>query len=89
MPVGSPRSHPAGARLHEAVQDARLLHVHHVGEELDAAVVVEGLRLVGEVDGARLVAHVSRVVAQARHGDLRDHDPLRVAPPRGPSSAAS
>ena len=69
-----------GARLHEAVKDARLLHVHHVGEELDAAVVVEGLGLVGEVNRARLVAHVARVVAESRRGDPRDHDLLRVAP---------
>lgn len=67
-----------GARLHEAVHDAGLLDVHHIGEQLDAAVVAERLRLVGEVDGAGLVAHVSRVVAQARDRDLRDHDLLGV-----------
>jgi hypothetical protein len=68
-----------GACLDEAVQDARLLHVHDIGKELDAAVIAEGLRLIGEVDGACLVADVSRVVAEARDGDLRDHDLLRVA----------
>ncbi len=69
-----------GARRHEAVEHARLLHVHDVREQLDAPVVVErlGLELVG--DRPRLVPHVARVVAEPRHLDLRDHDLLGVAP---------
>lgn len=68
------------ARRHEAVEDSGLLHVHDVGQELDAPVVVErlGLELVG--DRARLVAHVARVVAESGDLDYRDYDLLGVAP---------
>lgn len=66
--------------LHEAAYDTGLLDVHHVGEELDAAVVGEGLRLVGEVDGAGLVADVSGVVSQFRYRDQKNHDLLGVTP---------
>ncbi len=55
-----------GSRRHEAVEDARLLDVHHVGQEPDAAVVVErlGLELVGDRPG--LVPDVSGVVPEPR-----------------------
>ena len=42
------RAHQLAAGGHEAVQHARLLHVHHVGQQLDSSVVVERLRLVIE-----------------------------------------
>lgn len=73
------RAHELGADLHEAVAHARLLHVYHVREQLDAAVVVErlGLELVG--DRARLVPDVARVVTQPRDLDLEDHDLLGAA----------